>query len=71
MGIQRSTAIDKLKRKFPYMKITFWEKVLDFMVDNIGMSPPFSENACYMDGDNANQESILYCQWETEDDKQE
>lgn len=29
-----------------------------------GMLAPFNENACYMDGDNANQESIKYCVWE-------
>jgi len=30
------------------------------------MLPPFNNHMCYMDGDNANQESVVYCVWDDE-----
>jgi len=44
------------------------EHLVNFLVDELGMLPPFDKDACYLDGDNANQESIKYCKWEDENE---
>ena len=36
------------------------------IIEDAGMLPPFNRHWCYMDGDNANQESVSYCIWDNE-----
>lgn len=69
--MKRSKVLEKLTDRLMCYYDTedeaeFYAKSFLDEVESIGMLPPFDSHACYMDGDNANQESVMYCKWEKE-----
>lgn len=68
--MRRSEAIKIISKALKSWNGAYYDESLESYIlselEGRGILPPFNKHLCYLDGDNANQESVKYCRWENE-----